>query len=274
MAQARINIPVSAAGYAAAIEGLSGLNQHLIRSGGFDYPSIYQSGIRYRREKKDTWRPITEVYKTGVGDCEDLAAARVAVLREQHGEKGARVGVYRTGPKRYHAIVVRADGSREDPSRALGMIKKRGFPMKLKQCKPIPGRPGAWVGVGADPSPDSQAITFDLYRSGKGFAGIVRIPTASPGAAIFAKTTTTPVSRGAMRSSGRLRRAGRREPPTVRRAKQATATKSIRLAARLVSNPAVRALLPPQAQMAVRALRSPLGKLAKKGAGKLLRKLF
>ena len=261
MAQARINIPVSAGGYAAAIEGLSGLNQYLIRSGGIVYPSIYRSGIKYRRESKDTWRPITEVYRSGVGDCEDLSAARVAVLREQHGEKNARVGVYQSGPKRFHAIVIREDGTREDPSKRLGMGKKRGFPMKMQQVKPIVGCPGAWVGVGSDPRPSSQAITFDLYRSGKGFSGIVRIPTASPHTAIFAKTTNTRIKHGAT-------------PRRVRAARQVTAAKSVRLAARIASNPAVQALLPPQAQLAVRALKSPLGKLARKGAGKLLRKLF
>jgi len=256
VAQARINIPVSAAAYAAAIEGLSNLNQHVIRSGGFDYPSIYRAGIRYRRESKDIWRPINEVYKSGFGDCEDLAAARVAWLRER-GEKGARVGVYQSGPKRYHAIVIRGDGSREDPSKALGMNSKpKRIRLRRRNCRPIPGRPGAWVAVGEDTAPAVKSITFDLYRSGKGYSGIVRMPLADGKSAIFAKTTPTSEAKG------------------VQAAKQATAAKSIRLAAKIATNPAVQALLPPQAALAVKALKSPLGKLATKGTVSAFKKLF
>ena len=262
MAQARINIPVSAAGYAAAIEGLVRLNQHVIRTARRPFPGLYQAGIRYTREPKDVWKPISEVYQSRQGDCEDLSAARVAMLREA-GERGARVGVYQSGPRRFHAIVIRGDGTTEDPSKALGMNSPQKKPLRLKltrrNCRPIPGRPGAWVAVGEDPQPQRQTITFDLYRSGKGFSGIVRMPLADGRSALFAKTTPTPTSTTAKGEQA---------------AKQKTAAKSIRLAAKIATNPAVQALLPPQAALAVKALRSPIGKLATKGTVSALKKLF
>lgn len=235
------------------------MNQHLIRTGNISYPSIYKSGIRYTREKKDVWKPITEVYKTGIGDCEDLAASRVAILREQEGDPRARVGVYQSGPQKFHAIVIHGDGRREDPSKKLGMgsnMKRKRRKLKLFQRCPIPGKPGAWVGVGEDSQPSNQSITFDLYRSGKGFSGIVRLPTNQPGVAILAKTTPT---NGA---------------PSAKAAKQATAAKSIRLAAKLATNPAIQAMMPPGTALAVKALQTPLGKLATGGTVKALRKLF
>jgi hypothetical protein len=107
--------------------------------------------------------------------------------------------------------------------------------------------------------PRNRTITFDLYRSGRGFSGIVRIPTMDSGKAIFAKTTPTPTSAAV---------------PSARAAQQVTAGKAIRLAARISQNPAVRALLPPGANLALKALQSPIGKFAAGGSLKVLRKLF
>lgn len=80
---------------------------------------LYESGIRYRREGQgpEGWKTIDQLYADGVGDCEDLSIARVAELAEQG--IGARVLIVPTRPGRYHAIVEKADGEREDPSRIL-----------------------------------------------------------------------------------------------------------------------------------------------------------
>ena len=80
-------------------------------------PALYDTEIRYRREKKEQWKTIDELYADGQGDCEDLSIARVAELNEQG--IGARVAIIPTRPGRYHAIVEYADGTREDPSRIL-----------------------------------------------------------------------------------------------------------------------------------------------------------
>lgn len=88
-------------------------------------PNLYDSGVRYRKEwgRRENWQDIPTTLKKGYGDCEDLAAWRVAELRFNEGENAfiqleehpVRNGVF------YHVTVLRADGSTEDPSRALGM---------------------------------------------------------------------------------------------------------------------------------------------------------
>jgi len=300
------HIPLSAASYAAAIEGLTRLDEHILRGdlegpgGPSKFPPLYQSGVRYKREPRDVWRHIGDVMASGWGDCEDLAAARAAELRVSGEDENARVGVYQSGPRRFHAIVIRGDETMEDPSRKLGMLPHGRSPMgklegasmhdekqakrerhqqsrrMLRHCiktfrrEPI-GTDGAWIGVGDDPLGGDPRVTFDLYRSGKGWSGIVRIPLQAiqgqTPKAIIAKTTRTPTRR---RTSARPTSRARAR----RRTKQKTATKAINLAARIAQNPMVQTLVPPQARVALKVLKSPLGKLARKGAGKLLSKLF
>lgn len=293
-ATATVRVPVSAASYAAAIEGLVRVNQRILRGEipgeKADHPALYASGVRYKREPRDVWRHIGDVMRAGWGDCEDLAAARVAQLRESGEDPRAYVAVYQSGPRRYHAIVARGDGTTEDPSKKLGMKPRGMSPMgKLEgremnetkrdrrerakslarycarnfQRQPL-GTHGAWIGMGDDPTPGERTVTFDLYRSGQGWSGIVRVPLISlPGRApmaLVAKTSPT-----------------RAKAPTKRarvRAKQKTATKAINLATRIARLPAVQAVIPPQARAAMTVLKSPIGKLATKSAGKILSKLF
>ena len=225
---------------------------------------------------------------SGWGDCEDLAAWRAAELRKSGEDPRAHVAVYQSGPRRYHAIVGRGDGTTEDPSRKLGMKPGGRSPMgtlegdnmsneisgeerrnnrangaaMARYCSrfirraPI-GPSGAWVGLGDDPMPQAQQVTFDLYKSGKGWSGIVRVPLAiaRPGGApqaLIAKTL----------------------PTSGPGAKQATATKAIKLAAKISQLPGVSMLLPPGAKAAMTILKGPIGQLATKGAGKILSKLF
>jgi transglutaminase-like putative cysteine protease len=83
-------------------------------------PPIYASGVRYiRRDPDERWQTPTETLRRGGGDCEDLAIWRAAELRAR-GEP-ARVIVYRSAPGVLHAVVRRASGRIEDPSRRLGM---------------------------------------------------------------------------------------------------------------------------------------------------------
>jgi hypothetical protein len=88
-------------------------------------PPLYRAGIRYQRETggREVWQDVPAILAARAGDCEDLAAWRAAELR-MAGEK-ARATIRRAarpeGRRGYHAIVVRADGSTEDPSYQLGM---------------------------------------------------------------------------------------------------------------------------------------------------------
>ena len=89
-------------------------------------PLLYASGVRYVREPpgEEHWQTFPALYRSGRGDCEDLAAARVAELW-MLGERGARIDTQwrfdARGDRLYHVFVRRADGSPEDPSRLLGM---------------------------------------------------------------------------------------------------------------------------------------------------------
>lgn len=86
-------------------------------------PPLYRAGVHYKRERPDRWDTCDLVLERGWGDCEDLAAWRAAELR-QMGEN-AYADVVHVSARQWHAIVVRADGSREDPSRRLGMGARR-----------------------------------------------------------------------------------------------------------------------------------------------------
>jgi hypothetical protein len=83
-------------------------------------PGIYGSGVRFKRERAETWKRIPDVIAAGGGDCEDLAAWRAAELRVQG--IPAVVIVEKIAPGKFHAIVGTDEGV-EDPSRKLGMGK-------------------------------------------------------------------------------------------------------------------------------------------------------
>jgi hypothetical protein len=120
----RIDVPPVPAAIESIAEGLVQLNLWMLEAAevaGVEPPSLYDSGIRYRREPhgREHWQSAAEVTSVGGGDCEDLAAFRVAELRYYDGDPGARVRVVRTPRGSFHAIVQRGDGSYEDPSRIL-----------------------------------------------------------------------------------------------------------------------------------------------------------
>lgn len=96
---------------------------------GVDVPSVYDCGAVYRREPvgSERWQTIAEMLqrRPRAGDCEDLAAWRVAELR--HAGEDASVRIVRTARGSFHAIVLRADGSVEDPSRELAMAEREGM---------------------------------------------------------------------------------------------------------------------------------------------------
>jgi hypothetical protein len=115
------DIPASAATISAALEGLVATN-YVILSRSRNPIKLYRSGVRYRPEARgvENWLTIPQVIKAGVGDCEDLAAWRAAELRFWLGLP-ARAICYRSGRRKFHAVVAYPDGTIEDPSRKLGM---------------------------------------------------------------------------------------------------------------------------------------------------------
>lgn len=103
-----------------ALAGLTAMNRALLKLYG-DVPPLYEAGVVYRPESPDEWESLDIVMARGYGDCEDLASWRAAELQE-HGIE-AIADVYSVRPTRWHAIVVYPDGTVEDPSRKLGMLR-------------------------------------------------------------------------------------------------------------------------------------------------------
>lgn len=113
-----------------AVEVLAAANEALFRARP-ELPGVYESQVRYFRpepdDEDDDFDDWAVVLERGYGDCEDLAAARIAELRVRHGI-AARAGFTRVvvqtpeGPQeRVHTWVMHPDGTSEDVSRALGM---------------------------------------------------------------------------------------------------------------------------------------------------------
>jgi hypothetical protein len=103
------------------------LNLHQLRRRRL--PPLYQSGVRYRRERClvvsvpetcERFLTFEQLLIERFGDCDDLAAARASELIHTREDIKARARAYRAGAG-YHAIVVRGDGRIEDPSVVLGM---------------------------------------------------------------------------------------------------------------------------------------------------------
>lgn len=91
-------------------------------------PLLYSSGVRYQREARgrEHWNDaLTCVQRwraMRVGsDCEDLACWRAAELVALNVDPRARPMLRNVRPGLKHAVVLRGDGSIEDPSKRLGM---------------------------------------------------------------------------------------------------------------------------------------------------------
>ena len=102
---------------------------------------------------------------------------------------------------------------------------------------------GACCGVADDPGTSSD-VTFDLFKTGQGWSGILRVPMNAPGKALLMRTSPSPTK-------------GKAE------------NKTLRMARNIATSPIVKAALPPQAQLAMRALQSPIAKGALKSISKL-----
>jgi hypothetical protein len=124
-----IAVPVSGPiGLEAALECLVALNRIYLRTHPRT-PHIYKAGVRYLRDADEgtqetppaeLWLTIPDCISAGGADCKVLSAWMVADLRERGGEAGARCVLSRKGHL-WHVRVQRANGTIEDPSRALGM---------------------------------------------------------------------------------------------------------------------------------------------------------
>lgn len=126
----RINVAipeshVSAPPLNAALEAVTRLNQQLLADGAVPTAreAIEHHGIRWQPEPPgdEHFDHAATVMQRGNGDCDDLAPWHASSLRHTGEDPDATAIVVPSGPKTWHAIVKRGDGSIDDPSREAGM---------------------------------------------------------------------------------------------------------------------------------------------------------
>jgi hypothetical protein len=148
----RINVAVpeahvSAPVLDAALEATTKLNESLLRSGELRPFDPRHPGVKWAPEPPgdgehfDHGRIVTG---RGWGDCDDLAPWRAASLRVTGEDRRARAIVRPSGPRRWHAVVRRGDGSIDDPSLDAGMpgAGRRHGVRGASQPLMMPGRCG------------------------------------------------------------------------------------------------------------------------------------
>lgn len=120
----------------AALEAVTRLNESMLERNEIPtFEKALQYGIKWKPEPPgdEHFDHGHEVMKRKWGDCDDLAPLHAASLRHTGVDPEARAIVYQSGPKRWHAVVQRSDGTIDDPSRRAGMGKE------------VSGVMGAWL---------------------------------------------------------------------------------------------------------------------------------
>lgn len=133
----------------AAVEAATEVAQAQIEAGKVPplAQAIEQHGVRWSPEAnppgQESFDIPQTVLKRGWGDCDDLAPWWAAELRASNEDPDAFAEVYQSGPKRYHVVVRRGDGTVDDPSKwaGMGQPEASGIPMR----KPL-GRTSLVVG--------------------------------------------------------------------------------------------------------------------------------
>jgi len=118
--EAQVDAPV----LDAALESVTRLNESLLATG--KVPTAEQAiaaGVRWKPEPPgdEHFDHAAAVHARGWGDCDDLAPYHAASLRHTGEDPGAKAIVYKSGPKTWHAVTQRSDGTIDDPSKWAGM---------------------------------------------------------------------------------------------------------------------------------------------------------
>ncbi len=121
--------------FLAALEASTRAHEALAHAGRLpDLVQMVRTGaVQWRPEPpgQERFDLASTVTARGWGDCDDLAPWWAAQLRHTGQDPKAKAVVKRSGPRTWHAVVRRGDGSIDDPSKAAGMeaykrIKARG----------------------------------------------------------------------------------------------------------------------------------------------------
>lgn len=125
----------------AALEATTRAAQSQMQSG--DAPTfsdMMRDGVRWRPESYSDGEHFdlpSVVGQRGWGDCDDLAPALAAEIRQY--DPGARAIAVRSGPNRWHCIVQLTDGTLIDPSQIAGMRRRQGIPPAVSRPMGYPG---------------------------------------------------------------------------------------------------------------------------------------
>lgn len=124
----RINVAVPEAHVSApildaALEATTRLNEALIKSGEVPHFDSVRDGIRWKPEPPgdEHFDHAGVVLGRRWGDCDDMAPYAAASMRASGEDPGAKAVVKKSGPKRWHAVVLRSNGTIRDPSKETGM---------------------------------------------------------------------------------------------------------------------------------------------------------
>jgi hypothetical protein len=122
-------------------------------------------GVRWKPEPPgdEHFDSPQTLLRRGWGDCDDLAPWHAASLRASGEDPDAIARVVPSGPKRWHAIVERSDGSIDDPSVWAGMLKR-------ERVSGAP--PAAWAPMW------EQRLALAAHPYRQGWAGRVDLPDA------------------------------------------------------------------------------------------------
>ena len=110
------------------LEALVMVNLGVLRNKRLGVPPLYESGVRYEREKTrgvECWLDAYTCWHQGWGDCDDLACWRAAELILQGVSAVPVIQVQRWKPAMFHIVVGDSNGRIiDDPSNRLGMTGK------------------------------------------------------------------------------------------------------------------------------------------------------
>lgn len=107
-----------------ALEAVTRLNESLLEAGAAPTDlDLLKKGAIWKPEPpgQEHFDHGGIISSRGHGDCDDWAPLRAARLRVTGEDPGARAVVRKSGHKRWHATVIRSDGSEDDPSLDAGM---------------------------------------------------------------------------------------------------------------------------------------------------------
>lgn len=113
----------------SALEAVTRLNEEMIANRDVPLFTEAVNRVRWKAEPpgQEHFDHARTVLERGHGDCDDLAPWHAASLRATGEDPGANAITYQSGPKRWHAVVERSDGSLEDPSLSAGMRGHSGI---------------------------------------------------------------------------------------------------------------------------------------------------